>query len=89
MRASVRPTAFVALCALACAGWLTLRPDETLRVADKYMRAQTIASNFSGAVLIAQHGQVVFAGGYGDADCTALRGYVCECDGVAPDPTAF
>jgi CubicO group peptidase (beta-lactamase class C family) len=68
MRASVRPTAFVALCALACAGWLTLRPDETLRVADKYMRAQTIASNFSGAVLIAQHGQVVFAGGYGDAD---------------------
>ena len=68
LRVSVHPTAFVALCALACAGWLTLRPDETLRVADKYMRAQTIASNFSGAVLIARHGQVVFAGGYGDAD---------------------
>jgi len=68
MRANVHPTAFVALCALACAGWLTLRPDETLRVADKYMRAQAIASSFSGAVLIARHGKVVFSGGYGDAD---------------------
>ena len=68
MRVNAHPTAFVALCALACAGWLTLRPDETLRVADKYMRAQTIASNFSGAVLIARRGKVVFSGGYGDAD---------------------
>jgi CubicO group peptidase (beta-lactamase class C family) len=68
VRVSVHPTAFVALCALACAGWLTLRPDEALRVADKYIRAQTIANSFSGAVLIARHGKVVFSGGYGDAD---------------------
>jgi CubicO group peptidase (beta-lactamase class C family) len=68
MRVNVHPTAFVALCALACAGWLTLRTDEPVRIADKYMRAQTIASNFSGAVLIAQRGKIVFSGGYGDAD---------------------
>jgi CubicO group peptidase (beta-lactamase class C family) len=68
VRVNVHPTVFVALCALACVGWLMLRPDEPLRMADKYMRAQTIASSFSGAVLIARHGKVVFSGGYGDAD---------------------
>lgn len=68
MRVNVHPTVFVALCAAACVGWLTLRPDATLRAADKYMRAQAIASSFSGAVLIARHGKVVFSGGYGDAD---------------------
>jgi hypothetical protein len=26
---------------------------------------------------------------YGDADCGSLRGYVCECDGVAPDPASY
>ncbi len=75
MRVNIHPTAFVALCAVACLGWLMLRPDEPLRIADKYMRAQTIASSFSGAVLIARHGKVVFSGGYGDADtrCTPNR----------------
>jgi len=68
VRIKGHPTVFVGLCALACAGWLTLRPDETLRVGDKYLRAQVVANAFSGTVLIARHGKVVFSGGYGDAD---------------------
>ena len=42
MRVTIHPTAFVAACALACAAWLTARPDEKVRIADKYMRAQAI-----------------------------------------------
>lgn len=26
---------------------------------------------------------------YSDVDCGSLRGYVCECDGIAPDPTSY
>jgi len=26
---------------------------------------------------------------YSDVDCGSLRGYVCECDGVAPDPASY
>ena len=69
MRARVHPTVFVAACALACAAWLTLRPDEPVRMAEKYMRAQAIASSFSGAVLIARHGRVgCIGGGVGTAE---------------------
>jgi hypothetical protein len=28
-------------------------------------------------------------GSYSDRDCGATRGFVCECDGVEPDPAAF
>ena len=68
MRVKIHPTAFVAACALACAAWLTTRPDEQVRVADKYMHAQAIATQFSGSVLVARGDEVLFAGGYGYAD---------------------
>jgi CubicO group peptidase (beta-lactamase class C family) len=68
VRAHVHPTAFAAACTLVAAGWLTLRPDETARIADKYLRAQEISTQFSGTVLVARHGEVVFAGAYGYAD---------------------
>ena len=68
MRIQIHPTAFVAACALACVAWLAARPDETVRVAERYMRAQAIATLFSGSVLVARGDEVVFAGGYGYAD---------------------
>ena len=68
MRIKLHPTAFVAACALACAAWLAARPDETIRIADKYMRAQAIATQFSGSVLVARGDDVIFSGGYGYAD---------------------
>jgi CubicO group peptidase (beta-lactamase class C family) len=68
MRLRVHPTVFVVLCALACAAWLTARPDEQVRVADRYMRAQAVSTLFSGAALVAHRGRVVFSGGFGYAD---------------------
>jgi CubicO group peptidase (beta-lactamase class C family) len=68
VRTKVHPTAFVALCALACAGWLAARPDEQVRIADKYMRAQAVATSFGGTVLVARGDEVLFSGGYGYAD---------------------
>jgi CubicO group peptidase (beta-lactamase class C family) len=68
MRARVHPTAFVGLCALACAAWLAARPDANARIADKYMRAQAISTLFSGSVLVARGDDVIFSGGYGYAD---------------------
>lgn len=29
------------------------------------------------------------AGNYADAGCDSARGYVCECDGIAPDPASY
>jgi CubicO group peptidase (beta-lactamase class C family) len=68
MRVRIHPTAFVATCVLVSAVWLTTRPDEQVRVADKYMRAQAIATQFSGSVLVARGNEVLFAGAYGYAD---------------------
>jgi CubicO group peptidase (beta-lactamase class C family) len=68
VRVKIHPTVFVVACTLACAGWLTTRPAEQVRIADKYMRAQAIAALFSGTVLVARGDEVVFARGYGYAD---------------------
>jgi CubicO group peptidase (beta-lactamase class C family) len=68
MRIKLHPTAFVAACALACAAWLTARPDEHARFADKYLRAQAISTLFSGSVLVARGDDVLFSAAHGSAD---------------------
>lgn len=68
MRVKIHPTAFVALCSLACAAWLAARPAENVRLFGKYMRAQAIAAQFTGSVLVARGDEVVFAEAYGYAD---------------------
>ncbi len=68
MRVRIHPTTFVAVCALACAAWLAARPAENVRLFGKYMRAQAIAAQFTGSVLVARGDDVVFAESYGYAD---------------------
>jgi CubicO group peptidase (beta-lactamase class C family) len=74
---SVGAAALVTLASVACVAWSSgpsassaATPGQRI---DRYMRQQVAAREFSGAVVVAKNGRVVFTGGYGYADRRAGR----------------